>query len=268
MRTREERSKFCEYFWFLIQASSSPLYHLLLQWYVRAKWDNHRPKNARPIWKTAIEASAHFYCTIPWFILVKTNNNHNLFFDFTRKIKYMSSHYYKTNHLVFLEECGWLSPESPRVMSVSSHSSVYFSSHGQFLVFFTLPSLNFYLTHFSSVHAMCSLQNDFFPSSVFPYLLSALCPPKSVFLCCWLSNVLFTPTSPSSPWLFFFQHFSVHQHRAHKLDAKAALWWQVEPPALACAMPTIHTQNVVFASEDTRLWGLQGGFAQGSVGKP
>lgn len=78
---------------------------------------------------------------------------------------------------------------------------------------------------------MCSLQKDFFHSSVFPYLFSALCPAKSVFLCCCLSNVLFTPTSPSCPWLFFFQHSSVHQHHVHKFDAKAALQWQVEPPA-------------------------------------
>lgn len=173
----------------------------------------------------------------------------------------------KANSLVFVGEYIWLSPESPKAMSVASHSSVYFSSHDQFLVFFTLLSLNFYLTHFSSVQAMSSLQNDFFHSSVSPYLFSALCPAKSLFLCCCSSNALFTPPSPSSPWLFFFQHSSVHQHHAHKFDAKAALQRQVEPPALAWAMLTSHTQNVVFASEDTRLWGLQGGFAQGSMGK-
>lgn len=107
-------------------------------------------------------------------------------------------------------------------MSVSSHSSVCFSFHGQFLVFFNLLSLNFFIIHFSSVHAMCSLQNDFFHSSLFLYLFSALCPEKSVFLCCGLFNVLFTPTSPSSPWLFFLQHSEGHQHGAHKFDAKAA----------------------------------------------
>lgn len=72
----------------------------------------------------------------------------------------------KANSSVFVGEYGWLSPVSPKAMIVSPHSSVYFSSHGQFLVFFTLLSLNFYLTLFSSVYAMSFLQNDFFHSSV------------------------------------------------------------------------------------------------------
>lgn len=184
VRCREQRSQFCEYFWFLIQVSSSSPYHLLLQWCVKPKWDNHRPKNAEPIWKTALEASVHFYCAVPWLILAKINNN-NFFFYFRRKIRYMSWHSPKANSLIFVGEYSWLSPESPTAVSVSSHSSVYFSSHGQAWIF-TSPISPLYMP--CVPFRMTFSTPQYFPTYSLPYKISIF---VLMFIQCPLHSYLF-----------------------------------------------------------------------------
>lgn len=93
-----------------------------------------------------------------------------------------------------------------------------------------------------------ALQNQYFCVAVYP-VSSSLLPLLHVHGCSFSSTLQFISIMSINLML--------------KLPCSGR--WSLL--LLAWAMPTTHTQNVVFASEDTRLWGLQGGFAQGSVGK-
>lgn len=269
---RTQRPKIYEHFWFLMQVSHSSPYHLLLQQYVRPQWDNHRAKNARNIWKTVLTASVYFYCTVPWLTLVKMHtHSHKFIFGLYKKNQIYVLALFGTRVWVWLA-LTWKSESNECLISSFNIFfiswlvlSVFSTTQLEFCIPLSHPFL-LCICHILHSEWVFSLHWCVPPTHIY----SAFYPAKSIFLClpfirCPVFRLLPPLHLCGHALSIFSQLFNILPVNLmlkllHVGRWSFLLWHGWSPPNIC--------KNTAFASEDAQLWGLWGGFAQGSLGKP